>query len=86
MESVRAQPVIRGGELAGLEIRPVRNRRDFERTGLQSGDIITSVEGQPVSAIENPEALASRLQGAGQIGITVERDGQTQSLTIELTE
>ncbi|WP_026331418.1 type II secretion system protein N [Thioalkalivibrio sp. ALE11] len=86
MEVVRARPVIRQGEVAGVEVRPTRNRRDFERTGLQPGDIITSVNGRGIGTIEDPESLLADLQGARQVNVTVERDGQTRSLSIEFTE
>ncbi|PYG04224.1 MULTISPECIES: type II secretion system protein N [unclassified Thioalkalivibrio] len=86
MDAVRARPVIRQGSLAGLEVRPTRNRRDFERTGLRPGDIITSVGGREISAIEDPETLLADLQDARRVDITVERDGQARSLSIEFTE
>lgn len=86
MESMRATPVVRQGELAGVEIRPTRNRRDFERAGLRPGDVVTSVDGQDIASIEDPEALLDRLEDSSRVDLTVERDGQTHSLTIELTQ
>ncbi len=86
MESLRVQPVMRDDALVGIRVTPTRNEREFERAGLQEGDIITSVEGQLVRDIDNPEQILSELGGTERVNITIERDGQTLPLVIELIE
>ncbi|AKJ94163.1 hypothetical protein TVD_01700 [Thioalkalivibrio versutus] len=86
MNSLRAQPVLRDGALLGIRVTPTRNQREFERAGLQEGDIITSVQGQQVRDIEDPEQILAGLGDSDRVNITIERDGQTLPLTIELTE
>ncbi|WP_018881427.1 type II secretion system protein GspC [Thioalkalivibrio sp. ALE30] len=86
MNSLRAQPVMRDGTLVGIRVTPTRNQREFERAGLQEGDIITSVEGQQIRDISDPEQILSGLDSVDRVNITIERDGQTLPLTIELTE
>ena len=86
MNSLRAQPVMRDGALLGIRVTPTRNQREFERAGLQEGDIITSIQGQQVRDIEDPEQILAGLGNTDRVNITIERDGQTLPLTIELTE
>lgn len=86
LNSLRAQPVMRDGALLGIRVTPTRNEREFERAGLQEGDIITSVQGQQVRDISDPEQVLSGLGNTDRVNITIERDGQTLPLTIELTE
>ncbi|WP_026331553.1 type II secretion system protein GspC [Thioalkalivibrio sp. ALMg3] len=86
MNSLRAQPVLRDGALLGIRVTPTRNQREFERAGLQEGDIITSVQGQQIRDIDDPEQILAGLGNADRVNITIERDGQTLPLTIELTE
>lgn len=86
MQSVRARPVIQDGMLHGLEVRPTRNARQFQQAGLRPGDVITSVNGMPVSAIEDTDQLFAELSAQSQIDIVVERDGQALPLRIQLID
>ena len=85
-EVVQAEPVMRGGRLHGIRVQPRRNQREFARAGLRPGDIITSIDGQAVGSIENPQSLVESLQGSSQINLVVERGGNTVPLTVELSD
>jgi general secretion pathway protein C len=86
LQSVQARPVIRDGVLYGLEVRPVRNARQFQQAGLRPGDVITSVNGMPLAAIEAPENLFEELAAQSQIEIVVDRGGEALPLTIQLID
>ena len=86
MNSLRTQPVMRDGTLVGIRVTPTRNEREFERAGLREGDIITSVQGQLIRDIDDPDQVLSGLGNSDRVTITVERDGQTLPLAIELIE
>ena len=86
LQSVQARPIIRDGTLYGLEVRPVRNARQFQQAGLQPGDVITSVNGMPLAAIEAPENLFEELAAQSQVGIVVDRGGEALPLTIQLID
>lgn len=86
MDALRAQPVVRNGNLVGIRVSPTRNQREFQRAGLRDGDIITSVEGRSIRTIDNPQQLLRRIGDAEQVNIVIERGGQTLPLTVELTE
>lgn len=84
--AVQARPVIRDNVLHGLEVRPTRNARQFQQAGLRPGDVITSVNGIPLSAINNPDRLFENLRNQTQVDIVVERDGQAVPLGVELID
>lgn len=86
LQSVHARPVLRGGQLHGLEVRPTRNARQFQEAGLRPGDIITAVGGVPLAGIDNPNDLLARLARETQIDVMLERDGQAQLLTVRLDD
>jgi general secretion pathway protein C len=86
LQSVRARPVIQGGALHGLEVHPTRNAREFMQAGLQPGDVVISVNGLPLSAIEDPETLFQDLAGQMRVDIVVERDGQPLPISIQLVD
>lgn len=85
---VRIQPVFeptdspRAGALRGLQIRH-GSRNDFlAAVGLQQGDLITAVDGQPLHAASDLPALISQLSSQQAVSLHVLRD-QT-ALTVEL--
>jgi putative serine protease PepD len=52
--------------------------------GLLSGDVITAVDGQPISSSQDVVASVQAHQPGDQIVITYERSGQTENLTAKL--
>nr|WP_296751201.1 type II secretion system protein GspC [Thioalkalivibrio sp.] len=86
LQTVRARPVIQGGVLHGLEVSPTRNARQFQQAGLRPGDVITSVNGIPLSAIDDADRLFQDLAGQLRVELVVERDGQALPLSIELVD
>jgi len=86
LQAVRARPVIQGGALHGLEVRPTRNARQFQQAGLRPGDVITSVNGMPLSAIQDTDQLFADLAGQSQVNVVVEREGQALPLSIQLID
>ena len=86
LQTVRARPVIQGGVLHGLEVHPTRNARQFQQAGLRPGDVITSVNGMPLSAIDDTDRLFQDLSGQMRVEIVVERDGQPLPISIQLVD
>lgn len=86
MQAVRARPIIRDGVLHGVEVRPTRNARQFQQAGLQPGDVLTSVNGVPLSSIQDTDALFRDLSGQSRVDVVVERDGQAVPLSVQLID
>lgn len=70
-----------------LEIVVVLEENPARQAGLERGDIITSVDGEPVEG-EGFTAVVSRIAGdeSGVVDVTVERDGTEMSYSIERAE
>lgn len=83
LEVVSASPVMVDGAMYGLEISPARNAREFEAAGLQAGDVVTAVEGTPVSEINDYRDILQELTG-DSVNLTVERNGDPMTITITM--
>ena len=85
-EVVRPQPFMPNGQLKGYRIYPGPNRQQFASLGLRAGDLVTEING---IALNNPaqgmEVFRS-LGDAPQVTVTVERDGQPQVLSLNMTQ
>ncbi|MBA6418991.1 type II secretion system protein GspC [Pseudomonas sp. 5Ae-yellow] len=84
MEVISATPVMVDGGMYGLEVSPSRNVREFEAAGLQSGDVITDVDGTPISDIEDYRDILKELSDASSVSISLERDGEPMNITITM--
>ena len=55
------------------------------RAGIQPGDMIVEIDGQPVKGLTMPEAIKAMRGDAGsKISLTILRDGQDKPMTLEL--
>lgn len=78
----RVQPVMEGGKLKGYRLSPTRERQLFRQMGLRPGDVVTSVNG---ISLDNPAQMGqvfSQLSQAGELNLTVERNGVQTSVTV----
>lgn len=79
---IRLQPERQNGNLVGYRVYPGADRGLFEKAGLKSGELVTAVNGQPLN---NPAAslkLLSNLATADSASVTLERDGQQRTVTV----
>lgn len=79
---IRLQPERQNGNLVGYRIYPGADRGLFEKAGLKPGELVTAVNGQPLN---NPAAslkLLSNLASASSASVTLERDGQQRTVTV----
>ena len=85
-EFVRVQPANVGGQLKGYRVYPGRDRSAFTQTGLRPGDLVTSVNGVQLDDPAKALQLLADLGQAGQVNLVVERGGQTQNISINLSQ
>jgi type II secretion system protein C len=83
--SVHARPIQENGLVQGIEIRPLRNARAFNRAGFRPGDVVVSVEGMPVGAIASTDQLLADLVHRSSVSVMVQRNGQTIPVQFQLT-
>lgn len=79
---ISAIPRIDGGRVSGLVVRGQGDGGAFRAAGLRDGDVVTALGGRPVTGQGDFERLARERAGGGQVPITVERGGQTLSLSV----
>ncbi|NHC15598.1 S1C family serine protease [Motilibacter deserti] len=69
---------------AGAQIGTVTNGSGAAEAGLQSGDIITSVDGSSITDSDDLTATISTHSVGDQVTVTYTRDGQTRTATVTL--
>lgn len=85
-EIVRAQPVFAGGVQRGFRVYPGRNRQQFAQLGLRPGDLVTAINGTPLDDPQRGREIFDTLASSGQASLTVERNGQSQELTLNTAQ
>jgi len=70
----------------GVRIARTAEKGPAEKAGLQAGDIITSIEGQSVSAIETLRSLVTSLSPGQAITVDAYRGGEKRTFRVTLGE
>jgi general secretion pathway protein C len=83
---IRPTPYRVGGQQVGFRVYPGRDRRQFAALGLRPGDIIKSIDGQALSDASQAMQIFQSLGSAEQVTVTIERDGQSESLTLQTSQ
>jgi general secretion pathway protein C len=81
-EIMRPQPVFANGQQRGYRVYPGRNRQQFVKLGLLPGDLVTAVNGTPLDDPNRGVEILQSMNSAASVTVTVERNGQTQQVTI----
>ncbi|CAN5697505.1 hypothetical protein BH11PSE6_BH11PSE6_12870 [soil metagenome] len=77
-------PRVDAGRVSGLVVRPQGSGVAFRQAGLREGDVITAINGRPVTGQGDMEQLGAQIGKGGSIPVTVERGNETISLTITI--
>jgi len=83
---IRPTPYRVGGQQVGFRVYPGRDRRQFAALGLRPGDIIKDIDGQALSDASQAMQIFQSLGSAEQVTVTIERDGQSESLTLKTSQ
>jgi general secretion pathway protein C len=78
--------VLANGKLQGLRVNPGPNRQAFDKLGLRPADLVTAINGTPLSDQTRAEEVFNSLSSAAEANITVERNGTRQELHLNLAE
>ena len=62
---------------------PGADRSKFAKLGLEAGDLVTHVNGVPLADAQHGMEILKNLGGAQSAEVTIERSGQTQTLTVD---
>ena len=83
---VRPQPFMPNGQLRGYRVYPGRNRQQFSALGLRPGDLVTAVNGISLTNPAEGMQIFRSLGDATQVNLTVERNGQSQNMTLDTSQ
>src|SRR5690606_26946633 len=73
-----------GGQVVGYKIRPGRNAELFDALGLQADDIVTAVNGVPLSAPGKVMEIYKSMGSATSANLEIRRGGSTVNLDVML--
>ena len=68
----------------GASLTEVRTGTPAARAGLESGDVVTKIGGESVESADELRKLIDSKQPGDKVELTVERDGETQTVTVTL--
>lgn len=83
---IRPTPYLVNGEQAGYRVYPGRNRAQFASLGLRPGDLIKDIDGQALTDPTQAMQIFQSLGTAEQVTVTVERNGQSQSIVLKTSQ
>lgn len=83
---IRPTPYMRNGQPAGYRVYPGRDRKQFAALGLRPGDIIKDIDGQSLLDPTQAMQIFQSLGSADQVTVTIERNGQDQSLILKTSQ
>ncbi|MEZ5564940.1 MAG: type II secretion system protein GspC [Gammaproteobacteria bacterium] len=86
LDVVRPQPFMPNGQLKGYRIYPGPNRQQFAALGLRAGDLVTEINGVALNNPAQGMEVFRSLGDASQVTVTVERDGQPQVLSLNMSQ
>jgi len=84
LTQIRAIPNIQNGKTNGFALSEIEPGSVFDEMGLEEGDVLRSVNGQPMTDPAMAMQMMSQLRNASQISIQVLRDGQPTTLTYQI--
>jgi len=72
------------GKLDGFKVRFVRKGSPFEKLGLQRGDVIKAINGEPIVDYATPMQMLRSADTIDELTITIERNHEEQELKYEV--
>ncbi len=82
MSQAGLRPRMRGARLDGFTVSGSGDAAVLRAAGLQAGDVVLAVNGQPLDSLERITALRGQLANSSVAEVRYERDGQVQTSTI----
>lgn len=79
-------PVFSDGQLRGLRVSPGANAAAFAKLGLRNNDLVTAINGVQLNDEARSRDVFDSLSGAAEARLTVERNGTSQEVVLNLAE
>jgi len=84
MKLFRVSPVKQSGRLIGYRVRPRRDSQLLSHFNLQTGDILTAVNGIPLNSHLNAFSVMQQIATTDQINLQILRNGQSHSYSFQI--
>ncbi len=81
-QQIETRPRRIDGKLNGFLLYPKGNGATFRRLGLEAGDVLLAINDRPLGSFEALQEMPQRLAGLRRLRLTIERQGQNQTLNI----
>jgi general secretion pathway protein C len=86
MREFSATPVMDEGELLGFRLKALRKPEIMKEWGIDPNDVITAVNGIPLNTPGRIMVLYDKLKKQREFEITLNNDGNSRTITVELYE
>jgi general secretion pathway protein C len=83
---MRPQPVFAGGQMKGFRLYPGANRQAFARLGLRAGDMVTAINGTPLTDKDRAQEIFGTLASSTDARVTITRNGRQQELVLNIAQ
>jgi general secretion pathway protein C len=83
---IRPTPYFVGGQQQGYRVYPGRDRKQFAALGLRPGDLIKDIDGAALTDPQQAMEIFQNLGNADEVSVTVERNGQPQTLVLRTSQ
>jgi general secretion pathway protein C len=84
LTQIRAIPNIQNGKTNGFALSEIEPGSIFDEMGLQEGDVLRSINGQPMTDPAQAMQMMSAMRNATMVTIQVLRDGEPTTLTYQI--
>jgi general secretion pathway protein C len=85
-EIVRPTPYTVAGKMQGYHVYPGSDRKQFAALGLRPGDLIKDIGGVALTDPQQAMQVFQSLGETNQVSVTIERNGQAQTLTLKTSQ
>lgn len=84
-QMVRLEPVMQdNGAIKGYKVSPQKDKQLFQQLGLRKGDIVTAINGIPMSDTSQMGQALNQLSTSSRFEITVDRNGRQQTVNVDM--
>lgn len=78
---IKFRPFFTKGSPDGVMVYAIKPDSVFNKAGIRNGDIVKSINGAPVSSVEDASSLLSGMENAETAKLTLIRSGETKEIT-----
>jgi type II secretion system protein C len=80
-----AEPFIgEDGQIAGFQVSQIDKGSIYDKSGIQDGDVITNINGNPLNNVPQTIKLLKNLKAESNFEVQLERNGSPLTLTIDV--